>query len=423
MKKPEHYERLNHEFKADKNGRLFFDGKSFCDLSELNILRCGVDTVRQLYRGFIKPGVLDLFEKSGLVFFGGREWHAGRISRDSGYQYKLQNADLGLILLIKNFNVNAQSSGPHLKIEVSPHLIEENSPAQLQHLMNSFADLVLDGLEFNQSAVHIALDVQGWEPPKDLVARMHCRSRNVRQFDAIETIDFAHLAVTYGRGETFTFGSPSSVQLCVYNKTAQAKATDKLDFWQSVWRKTDNPFEESADNYNPDLPVWRIELRYHHSVVQQFAEGCTFKGSDTPVHFNTYQGLSYHLDGLLQYGFDSFKFLHSPSRFHPVWTLFMQDVVVGVPVRSLLDETDYKRHYKTSSGFSGKNIDLMIGNAISLAARDRLTPKQLMKALETLPFWPTIKEHYYAKDMGDMDIREHIAARLNERYIRWGKAV
>src|SRR5690606_24195979 len=98
MKKPEHYERLNHEFEADKNGRLFFDGKSLCDLSELNILRCGVDTVRQLYRGFIRPGVLDLFEKSGLVYFGGHECHAGRISRDSGYQYKLQNADFGLVL-------------------------------------------------------------------------------------------------------------------------------------------------------------------------------------------------------------------------------------------------------------------------------------------------------------------------------------
>src|SRR5690554_5970024 len=106
MKKPEHYERLNHDFESDKNGRLFFDGKSFCDLSDVNILRCGVDTVRQLYRGQIRAEVFELFEKSGLVFFGGYEWHAGRISRDSGYQYKLQNAELGLILLIKNFNVH-----------------------------------------------------------------------------------------------------------------------------------------------------------------------------------------------------------------------------------------------------------------------------------------------------------------------------
>src|SRR5690606_29296272 len=272
---------------------------------------------------------------------------------------------------------------PHLKIEVSPHLIEENSPGQLQAIMNDLAELVLDGMEFNQSAVHIALDVQGWQPPADFVARMHCRSRTVRQFDTIETIDFAHLAVTYGRGKTFMFGSPSSVQLCIYNKTAQAKATDKLDFWESVWRKTDNPFEGASHNYDDSKPVWRIELRYHHSVVQQFAEGCKLRGTDSPLYFRTYQALSHHLDGLLQYGFDSFKFLQSPSRFHPVWTVFMQDVRVQVPVQSFLDKTDYRRYYKSSAGFSGKNIELMIGNAISLAARQRLSPKQLIEALQT----------------------------------------
>lgn len=423
MKKPTHYDRLNHDFQPDSKGRLFFDGKKFCDLSGLNILRCGVDTVRQLYRGYIKNGVLDLFEKTGMVFFGGHEWHAGRIGRDSGYQFKLQNADLGLILLIKNFNVKPESVGPHLKIEVSPHLIDEYSPAQLQELMDSFADLVLDNIDYNQTAVHIAVDVQGWEPPTDIVARMHCRSRTVRQFDTIETLDFDHLSVTYGRGETYMFGSPSSMQLCIYNKTKQAKATDKLDFWENTWRKTDNPFEDTPDNYDDTKPVWRIEFRFHHSVVEQFAAGSKFHDSDTPCYFKSYTALSHHLDGLLKYGFDSFKFLSTPSRFHPVWTLLMQDVLVQVPVPSHLDKTDYKRYYKTSTGFSGKNIELLIGNAISLAARQRLSAKQTIEALQSLPFWPTIKEFYAHKGMGDMDLRDHIRKLLTERCIRWGKAI
>jgi hypothetical protein len=423
MLKPIHYDRLNHDFQPDQSGRLFFDGKGFCDLSGLNILRCGIDTVRQLYRGYIKAGVLDLFENTGMIFFGGYEWHAGRIGRDSGYQFKLQNADLGIILLIKNFNVKPDCLGPHLKIEVSPHVIEETHTSDLQGLMDDLADLVLDKSKYNQCAVHIALDVQGWTPPADLVARMHCRSRTVREFDSIESIDFVNLAVTYGRGETFMFGSPSSIQLCIYNKTQQAKATDKLDFWEHVWRKTDNPFEETPYNYNPEIPVWRIELRYHHSVVEQFAAGTKFKGTDMPCYFRSYHALTQHLDGLLKYGFESFKFLQTPRYFHPVWTLFMQDVRVKVPVVSCLDETDYKRHYKTSTGFSGKNIELLIGNAISLAARERLTPKQTIEALQTLPFWPTIKNFYHDKGMGDTDLKDHITKLLKERYIRWGKAI
>jgi len=425
MKKPEHFERLNHDFQPENKGRLFFDGKAFCDLSSLNILRCGVDTLRQLYRGNIKPGILEIFEESGLVFFAGYDWHAGRVARDSGYQFKLQNADLGIVMLIKNFNVKPENHGPHLKIEASPHLIDEHPPADLQKFMDGLANEVLDQVQYNQCAVHLALDVQGWIPPADIVARMHCRSRSVRQFDTVADMDFAHTAVTYGRGESYMFGSPSSVQLCIYDKTAQAKATDKLDYWESVWTRNDNPFEDSPENYNPELPVWRIEFRFHHSVVQQFADGTTAKGLDDhfSLGFKCFSALAYHLDGLLQYGFDSFKFLHTPSRFHPVWTIFTQDVRVNVSVSSLLDKTDYKRYYKTSSGFSGKNIELLLGNAISLAARERLTAEQTIKALKSLPFWQTIADYYHDKGMCQITLKEHISRLLKERCIRWGKAI
>lgn len=84
-------------------GRLFLDlGKvGFVDLSGVRLLRCGVDTVRQLYRGMIRPEIMALFETPGaMVDFAGQRWHSGRVGRDSGYQYKLQNADLGFVLLV-----------------------------------------------------------------------------------------------------------------------------------------------------------------------------------------------------------------------------------------------------------------------------------------------------------------------------------
>lgn len=422
MKKPNHYSRLNHDFESDQKGRLFFDEKSpgFCDLSGVNVLRCGVDTVRQLYRGMIKPGILTLFDDD-FAFLGGYEWSTGRVSRDSGYQYRLQNAELGLILLVKNFNVKVDVHGPHLKIEVSPHMIEQYSPVQLQGIMDNLACELLDAVDYNQTAVHLAIDVQGWEPPSDIVARMHCRARAVKQFDGTESVDFANLSCTYGRGETYMFGAASGVQLCIYNKTLQAKATDKLDYWESVWKTTDNPFENAADNYQPDQPVWRIEFRYHHSVVQQFSDGSTRQGND--VCFRTYADLSHHLDGLLLYGFDAFKLLHRPGFYDPVWSLLSQDVRVQMPVDSYFDETDYKRYYKTSTGFSGKNIELLIGNAISLAARERLSAEQTITALKTLPFWPTIADFYEDKGKSEPDLLEHIAKLLKERYIRWGRSV
>lgn len=117
------------------HGRLFLDiGKTgFVDLSAVRLLRCGVDTVRQLYKGLLRPEILGLFDKPGaIVDFAGERWHSGRVSRDSGYQYKLQNADLGFVLLVKNFNAKVENIGPHLKIEVSPHTIDNLSPERLQ---------------------------------------------------------------------------------------------------------------------------------------------------------------------------------------------------------------------------------------------------------------------------------------------------
>jgi len=115
--------RVDQNFQETPTGRLFFDSHSakLTDLSGVRLLRCGVDTVRQLYRGLIRPEIMALFEKPGvMVEFAGEFWHAGRVGRDSGYQYKLQNADLGFVLLIKNFNAKLEQIGPHLKIEVSP---------------------------------------------------------------------------------------------------------------------------------------------------------------------------------------------------------------------------------------------------------------------------------------------------------------
>src|SRR3990167_1234723 len=172
---------------SDK-GLLFLDiGQTgFADLSDVRLLRCGVDTVRQLYRGMIRPEIMALFEVPGvMVDFAGQRWHSGRVGRDSGYQFKLQNADLGIILLVKNFNAKLDCIGPHLKIEVSPHTIDSLSPERLQARLDFYAAQVLTHLEINQCAVHLALDLQGWTPPADLVARMHWKARTHRDITGI----------------------------------------------------------------------------------------------------------------------------------------------------------------------------------------------------------------------------------------------
>ena len=427
MAKPKDFSRIDIETGLENSkSRLFVDPgqMGFIDLSDVRLLRCGVDTVRQLYRGMIRPEIIALFEVPGsLVDFAGQRWHSGRVGRDSGYQYKLQNADLGIILLVKNFNAKLDSIGPHLKIEVSPHAIDSYSPERLQELLDYFAHEVLTHLEINQCAVHLALDLQGWTPPTDLVARMHCKARTHRDISGINEINWAIKSSVYGRGETSMFGSAGGVQLAIYNKTEQARATDKLDYWESVWKRRDSFDESDPDNYRPDQDVWRVELRYHHSIIQQFASGSLDLKTGEAIDTRSFAAFSGHLDGLWRYGLGQFKLLARPGYFAPIWTLIRDDVWVDLPVDSLLDETEYKRYYKTSRGFSGKNVELFLGNFVSLLARERVGAKKAFDTLQQWDCWPVIRDHYAAKDKSEYDLYKHIKALLEERNVRWGRAV
>ncbi len=426
MAKVTDLKRLNLDGSVDPLGRIFVDPSTaaIADLSKVRLLRCGVDTVRQLYRGLIRPEIMVLFEKPGsMVEFAGQVWHSGRVGRDSGYQYKLQNADLGFVLLVKNFNAKLESIGAHLKIEVSPHAIEAMSPERLQERMDYYAAAVLTHRERNQCAVHLALDLQGWKPPVDLVARMHCRARNHRDISGINEIQWAMKSSVYGRGETSMFGSAGGVQLCIYNKTEQARATDKLDYWQGVWRARDSFDPADPQNYDPAADVWRVELRYHHSVIQQFASGSVDTQSGAVIETDSFSEFSAHLDGLWRYGLRQFKLLRRPGQYEPIWTLIRDDVRVDLPVNSLVDQTEYKRSYKTAAGFSGKNVELFLGNFISLLARERVGAKVAFDRLKEWECWPVIRDHYAAKEMSERDLYKHIKNLLQERHVRWGRAI
>lgn len=97
---------------------------------------------------------------------------------------------------------------------MSPHAIDNLSPERLQQRLDYYADHVLTHLERNQCAVHLALDLQAWEPLVDLVARIHCRARNQRDISGLNEISWATKTSVYGWGETFMFGSAGGIQLC-----------------------------------------------------------------------------------------------------------------------------------------------------------------------------------------------------------------
>ncbi len=66
MAKAKDFMRLDMLAREDASGRLFIDPgtTAMVDLSRVRLLRCGVDTVRQLYRGMIRPEIMALMSEN-----------------------------------------------------------------------------------------------------------------------------------------------------------------------------------------------------------------------------------------------------------------------------------------------------------------------------------------------------------------------
>lgn len=114
------------------------------------------------------------------------------------------------------------------------------------------------------------------------------------------------------------------------------------------------------------------------------------------------------------------QLLSRPGMYDAFWSLLREDVTVMVPVESLSDEVEYKRYYKTANGFTGKNVELFMGNFVSLLARERVGAKKGFDRLKEWECWPVIRDYFAEKGMGEKDVYKWLVRKLEERTVRWG---
>ncbi|MRI32695.1 hypothetical protein EOPP23_06805 [Endozoicomonas sp. OPT23] len=390
---------------ASDKGLLFVHPKfgKVADLYEDNFQIVGtyVDTLRQLYKGYINPDLLTDCEES--ISFGEKtfrllsyDWLLGKSSKQSGYQFRLQNNELGIIIFFKMFHSKAESFSSHLKIECSPWFLDKRTPKQVDKFLDKIANKVLNCAEAHYPAIHLAVDVQGWKPDNDLSERMVCRSRRISQYQGFDKAEFnlSEISCTYDRSQSFKFGSAGAVQMAIYNKTIQARSIDKFDYIEHKWEES-TQLKDDTSGYDSEQDVFRTELRFHHSVIEQFALGsCDIKTGEIGVKMNTYSQVIKHIHALWQYGLKSFKLKYNSNYLDPIWTILQEDIVFKFPESSYQDNLHYKRYYKKATSFSGKNYQLVIGNFLSACARKGLDFQTVLDGLQAMVIWDDIAVYY-----------------------------
>lgn len=409
--------RLGHDGEPDARGRLFVAPTKRLqvqDLSGILVCHAGVDTVRALYRGVVQERRREWFEvaESGsVVRIGGQDWLFTRMGKAGGYRYSLRAADLGIQALIGSYYSGLDVRGGHLKVEVSPHYLQDRGVEQIQRGLDALAAHLLHDWLPSGVAVHLACDVQGWDPG-EVGKRLVTRARRCSDYQGVEDVvfDLAEASATYGKGETYTLGLPSGVQLCLYDKTKEVVKRDKVDYWAARWESF------TFGDYRPGQTVRRVEMRFHQSVVRQL-------GLSQGADWKTFADVAPHLGDLWKYALEIHRLQRDETRriICPVWQLLMEDISFFHPAKG----EKLFRQKEESIDAIAKNIQALIGNIMTLAARrngQEQTEDQLaasvMWSLRQLICWPLIVRYWSDRRMNVQDAEAWIAGRLRDRRLR-----
>lgn len=416
-------------FEENPLGKYFACPEYSADLSSIHVLLSSVDTVRQLYRGALDMEWFRLLEEeyessrleTRIIHLHGYDFVI-RPGGGSGYKFRLQNNDEGLIIFVKSHYAQENISGTHIKIECSPSLLLTTTPKDVQDTLDGIARTLIDGdMLYGGVAMHLAVDVQGYKPAKNFSDRLVCRSNRRFTHDGIDRaeIDLASAAVTYGRGETFTFGSVNAVQLCHYNKSKEIIRSDKRQFMHAAWKgEFSGVYHPSQMSFDPDEgDVWRLEVRFSHHVLNQFDEGFqNLPGQPDNARLKSYVDAYEHLSALWQYALEQFQ-LPQGKFYAPEWSMFMNDA----DFHQHHQEVVYKRVYKEPGQDNARNVSLALGNILSIHARHGYKAHDSWEFLKHTGIWPDIMGYIRQRGITQMEFYESWRDRLLERRLL-GKA-
>ncbi|MES9872497.1 MAG: hypothetical protein ABW146_05250 [Candidatus Sedimenticola sp. 6PFRAG7] len=393
----------------DQHGKLFLSEAGMTDLSAVEVILTSIDTVKQLYKGMPKPDVLErlksLQESSATILTTpaplGTKWHLGFAGKASGYQYKLQNNERGVVILLKSFYKEEDRDGNHLKIELSPKFIAERGKKEIQQQLDNIAKSLLDDYKPAGIAIHIAADFQGWEMPDDFLSRFTTRTRVTQDRDAIQKVEFNSLSdvsVNYGDKQSYLFGKANALQIALYRKDREIEVSDKQDHFQRQWDGY------TFGQYDKELPVWRLEARLHHRVVREL-------GNSQGLTLESFSDVVEHLADLWRYALMNNRLDQSRTYIDPIWQLLIEDCRFEHPATGYY----FTRKKKESLGNIGKNYSLIIGNMITVFARQGFKVKEVMRELKKLSIYEELLRVYKDNGKTESDLWDQIDKGLSLR--------
>ena len=416
--------RFDENLQEFEKGRYFGNPKygTLQDLSSINILNVGIDTIRQIYRGTIDRLLFNsigkLAEDGGMMLEKNEvnnsndlayrymtipcDFKLTKMSKKSGYRYMFQNNEYGVIVLLGSYYAQNDKEYSHLKIELSPHFIAQRNPHQIQKYLDDVASMFLEQPEPVGVVPHLCVDIQGWDIPLYMQEDIITRSKAIKTFTGIGEIKFNGLRevhANYNNAETIMIGKANALQIAIYRKDLEIVKSDKVDYFHELWQ------DYSMGGFNKEKKVVRFEARFHHSIVKEFERGIN-------QSLSSYLELSEYLNDLWEYAFKTIRYQQN-GVLCPIWQLLKEDVRFN----SNDIRQGFKRQQKAKNDTTaiGTNIGIFIGNYLSIAARMGRKFKDMQKELQGLSIMQVIREHLFERQQDEGMWFENLKKRYLER--------
>lgn len=130
---------------------------------------------------------------------------------------------------------------------------------------------------------------------------------------------------------------------------------------------------------------------------------------DGETDWKDYRGAARILGNLWQYAIMRNRLEIAPRTIHPVWQMLYEDVRFDTEWRGVLPI----RKKKVDVSAISKNYDLMVGNLISIAARQTSDVNFLLRELKKLHFYDDLIRYYRVeRRIGEAELKERLQKAL-----------
>ncbi|MEO5328578.1 MAG: hypothetical protein H7829_10050 [Magnetococcus sp. THC-1_WYH] len=241
----------------------------------------------------------------------------------------------------------------------------------------------------------------------DFMQKLVTRTRTTKDFRGISDFqldNLSEISTVYDNGQSFLFGKASALQMAVYRKDLEISKRDKVDYFHDVWNKDGNDWFES------DHRVWRIEVRLHHGIMREIGLGLGGK-------IESFLESESVLTDVWRYGLDRNRLMLTERYIDPFWQLLMQDVQFRLPPTGVA----VRRVKKKDMSNAGKNVAMMIGNIVTLAARRQMDAIQVVRMIEDMALYADVLDYLKSKGYRESRLLEMVERGLKIRRLL-GKA-